>query len=307
MLDLIKKIYDSRCLGLALVTPLYLLQHVQTMAYMRYAQEGHYEGMEDEWNSDARDVWDVLDDIALRIEGDDWFSCYIAFYVILGISFILYIIFAGYIHRQNAKKYTWLAPVLWVFDYGVYGGLFIPMMSVYTDIEYCNEGVVLMVDLDDYDCYDDGHVAMVFFSIFAIGIIYLFVGVVCPILKNERNGVEKRWENESSFLPMFRLLQISVVILLGPLKIPEVGLVITILLMLYLMWYECFAELHIASMHMAVLSAQMWVFACATVDNNDTGSNMLAGWIPFLVLGYVILPIKAQIFKRSPKILSYEK
>jgi hypothetical protein len=303
----VKSLYDSKYLGFALVTPLYLLQHVQTMAYMRYAQENENEEDSKEWNSDARDLWDELDDIALRIDGDDWFACYIAFYVIIGVSFILYLIFADYIHRENAKKYSWLAPVLWLFDYGVYGGLYIPMISVYTDIEYCDHGEELFVDLDDYDCYDDGHVAMVFFSIFSIGIIYFFAGVVCPILKSERNGVERRWENESAFLPMYRLLQISVVMLFGPLRVPEAGLVITILLMLYLVWYECFAELHIASMHMAILCAQMWVFACATVDDVDTASNMLAGWAPFLVLGYVILPIKAQIFKRSPKILPYEK
>jgi hypothetical protein len=52
------------------------------------------------------------------------------------------------------------------------------------------------------------------------------------------------------------------------------------------------------------------VFVCAYVageDDEDSGSDMLYGWIGFLVLGYAILPIKSLILPREPKILAVQK
>jgi len=83
-----------------------------------------------------------------------------------------------------------------------------------------------------------------------------------------------------------------------------------VLLIAYLVAYECFKDLWVASVKMAVLWAQLWMFICAEeVDerDEDTGNDMLWGWVAFMVVGYAVLPIKSIIFKREQKIMPSQR
>jgi len=75
------------------------------------------------------------------------------------------------------------------------------------------------------------------------------------------------------------------------------------------MVYEGYKDLWVASIKMGVLWAQLWVFICAEEIENDedTGNDMLWGWVAFLAVGYVILPAKSLIFKREETMLASQR
>lgn len=133
--------------------------------------------------------------------------------------------------------------------------------------------------------------------------------VVFPVLKRERNGLEKHWENEAYFPAIYYTMLVSIAYLFAPLRYPSLGIAMTVCVIFYLIINESYQEIHIASMYMAVLFGQLWVFICAATLNegSENGSDLLFGWIPAIIIGYSLLPIKAQFIMRNLKELPIDK
>lgn len=227
---------------------------------------------------------------------------------IVGLTFGLYIIFGERVHKWNKTSNSWATPAIWFIEHIIYGVGFVPIISQYVEVQYCN----VYSELDSntsIDCWKIDQMAMMEFGFIFTGIALFMAGVVAPVLKSERNGIEKRWGNESYFPGLYKLLVVGIVYLLAPIGLPYAGIIITGCLILYLFFYECYKSLHVASMRMAVLIGTFWIFICAEAlaGGSDRGSDMLSGWIPLMVFGYTILPLKSLIVKRELKVLPIEK
>ena len=260
------------------------------MAFMKVAPE---EG----WNSENDDYFDGLEKLALKFED----STYIGFFWFLSISSIVFTL-AFMVIYYFTEKYN---IGYWLLEYGLFGVLFIPIVGNAAQTVYCD----LKLELDianDVECFENTHYLMCVFGFLAISTALVMAASVFPVLKSDRDGVEARWQNETQFQPLHKFLLVGIILVFAPIQLPWVGIMFHVLLIAYLAVYECFKDLWVASIKMAVLWAQLWMFICAEeVDENDedTGNDMIWGWIAFLVVGYAFLPIKSIIFKREQKIM----
>mmetsp|Transcript_12637 Transcript_12637/g.12720 ORF Transcript_12637/g.12720 Transcript_12637/m.12720 type:complete len:304 (+) Transcript_12637:9-920(+) len=303
-MNILKKLYNIRLLAHFLITIEILVEHAQVMSFLKSAPDP----TDNLWNSDAVDAFDGLKKIALRFDDDAFMGIYITSIAVVGATFILYLILGTKVHKWNKGQDTWGTLAIWFVEHIIYGIGFVPIISQYVAPQYCN----LYSELKSYtslDCWKTDQMAMLEFGFIFTGIALFMAGVVAPVLKSERNGIEKRWGNESYFPGMYKLYVIGVAFLLAPVGVPYAGIIVTIFIILYLFFFECYKSLHVASMRMSVLWGSLWVFICAESlkDSTSRGSDMLAGWIPFLVFGYIIMPLKALIVKRELKVLPIEK
>jgi hypothetical protein len=264
------------------------------MAFMRHAPE------DGEWNDDTDDFFSDLENLALKFDDDEYLGMW-WFYLIISIAcYLVVIVLAEFILKHS----FWFA----FFEYGIFGLLYIPIVGNLATIVYCDTAKELVAD-DDIDCWDDDHLAMIVATYFGISTAVVMTAGVFPGMKAARAGIEDRWIDEPYFQVLHKLLLAAIPLLFAKIQLPVVGLGMHIGLICYLFWFECFKDLFVASIKMSVLVGQLWVFACAyqVDDDEDTGSDMLWGWIGFLFLGYAILPIKSLIIKREPKYLPYQR
>jgi hypothetical protein len=300
---MLKRLYNNRYVGLTLVTLMILFQHLQAMSFLRYAMDL----TKGNWNSDAKDTFGELENLALRFEDDTFIGIYATSLFCAYVSFIVYFVFHYQIHEANKKQNSILSPFIWFWDHIIFGFGFIPIIANLTEVQYCNANK----DIDKYTdvtCWESKHEVLYVLGFAGISLAYFMAGVVFPILKSERRGIEQHWLNESNFPGLYMLVMTGIVVLFAPIQRPWTGICAHAALIVYLAIYEGYRELHIASLKMGVCWAQMWVFICAKVteDSTSDGSDMLAGWIPFLVFGYILLPLKALVIKRTYKTLPLE-
>ena len=96
---------------------------------------------------------------------------------------------------------------------------------------------------------------------------------------------------------------------MGPVKAPEIGIAVSVLLIFYMAYAECYQESHVVSMKMAMLFGQFWLFVCAFVCRwyEGTASELIVGWVPAVLFGYSALYWKSMFIKRELKELPVEK
>mmetsp|Transcript_16266 Transcript_16266/g.16195 ORF Transcript_16266/g.16195 Transcript_16266/m.16195 type:complete len:182 (-) Transcript_16266:23-568(-) len=181
------------------------------------------------------------------------------------------------------------------------------MIGALAEVQYCNSS-----DIDSYhsvSCWDTKQMTLIEVGFVFSAIAFFISAVVLPALKSERNGVEKRWGDECYFFAFDRILLVGIIYLLAPIRLPWVGILLTCFLIAYIVIFECYNELHIASFKVGLLCGQAWLFLCAdAADNNGTtASDLLAGWIPAILFGYSLLWIKSLIFKRKYKGIPLQK
>mmetsp|Transcript_32396 Transcript_32396/g.56062 ORF Transcript_32396/g.56062 Transcript_32396/m.56062 type:complete len:306 (+) Transcript_32396:2567-3484(+) len=300
---MLKRIYNNRYVGLFLVSLMLLFQHLQVMSFARYSMDL----TRGNWNSDAKDTFGDLENLALRFKDDTFIGIYATALFCSFVSVIVYFVFHYQIHEANIKQNSIWTPIIWFWDHIIFGFGFIPIIANLTEVQYCD----LNKDVDSYNdvsCWDSDHEALYILGFIGISFAFFMAGVVFPILKSERRGIEQHWLNESNFPGLYTLVLTGIVLLFAPIQRPWTGICAHAALIVYLFLFEGYRELHIASLKMGILWAQMWVFICSKVteDSSDDGSDMLAGWIPFLVFGYAILPLKSLILKRTFKTLPLE-
>ena len=91
---------------------------------------------------------------------------------------------------------------------------------------------------------------------------------------------------------------------------PSPGIILNLALFLYMLIFECFKEGHVSCVRAGILLAQAWIFICASVaidSDEDLGSDMLGGWIVFLIAGYLIMLAKLLICKRKTRKVPVER
>lgn len=296
-------VFNNRYVCLAALTIEILIEHVQVMSFLRYAPDNSVT-----WNSDAHDAFKGLEKIALRFDGDAFIGIYITAAVVVFVALVLYIALNEKLHQWNRKQNTLACIFIWFFEHIIFGIGYIPIISQFVAVQYC----AIDSTIESYSsltCWEKKHMTLLEIGYIFSGFALFLSGVIGPVFKAERpKGIERKFGNESYFIGIYKLLLFGVVFLFGPIHSPVPGLVLTILVIAYMLIWEAFAELHVASMYMGVLMGQMWVFACAIALKNDSsGSEMLAAWPPFILFGYAILPIKSLVLHRVPRQMPIEK
>ncbi|CAG9325465.1 unnamed protein product [Blepharisma stoltei] len=291
-----------RYLCLAGVSAIMLFEHLQLMSYIKKATKPDA----DDWNSSARSAFDGLKSIALRFTGDSFFAIYIISCIVSFLTFAIYIAFSKKIHEAN-KSESPLRYLIWFVEYIIYGIGFVPMIGALAEVQYCNSH-----DIDSYhsvSCWGKKQMALIEVGFVFSSFAFFISAVVLPALKSERNGVEKRWGDECYFFGFDRILLVGIIYLLAPIRLPWVGILLTCVLIAYIVIFECYNELHIASLKVGLLCGQAWLFLCADeADNNgNTASDLMAGWIPAILIGYSLLWIKSLVFKRKYKGIPLQK
>lgn len=295
-------VWNNRYLCLFALSIEVLIEHIQAMSFLKTAPDRSVN-----WNSDAIDMFEGLEKISLRFYDSTFMGLYITAAVIVFVSLILYIALNRPIHRLHRRKNTLTCIVVWFFEHILFGVGYIPILAQFVQVQYCKtDGTIERYK--DVDCWGKDHMTLLEIGFILSGFALFLSGVACPVFKCERNGIERKFGNESYFLGMYKLLLFAVVFLFGPIHDPTPGIVLTVLTIAYLFVYEAYAELHVASLYMGVLVGQLWVFICAaTLDSESYASDMLAAWPAFIVLGYAVLPLKSLVYHRAPKVLSVEK
>lgn len=295
-------VWNNRYVCLFALSIEVLIEHIQAMSFLKTAPDRSVT-----WNSDALDMFKGLEKIALRFYDSTFLGLYITAAVIVFVSWVLYLALNKPIHSLHRKKNTVMCILVWFFEHILFGVGYIPIISQFVQVQYCTKAGTIE-RATDVDCWGKDHTALLEVGFILSGFALFLSGVACPVFKCERNGIERKFGNESYFLGMYKLLLFAVVFLLAPIHDPVPGIILTLLTMIYLFVFEAYAELHVASLYMGVLVGQLWVFICAaTLENDSYGSDMLAAWPPFIVLGYAILPLKSLVYHRAPKVLSVEK
>ena len=296
-------VFRNRYVCLAALSIEILVEHMQAMSYLSDAPDSSVT-----WNSSALDLFKGLKDIALRFTGDTFIALYITASILVFSSLFLYLVLNERLHNWNRKANTLVCWCIWFFEHFVLGLCYIPILSQFVAVQYCAKDSSIL-SYSSLQCWQSGHTALLEVGYILSGFTLFLAGVIGPVFKSERkNGIERKFGNESYFLGMYKFLLMGVVFLFGPVHIPYLGILASAALISYMLVYEVYAEVHVASMYMGVLMAQMWVFICAHIQGSSTnGSDMLAAWIPLFVFGYAILPIKSFIIPRVPRVLPIEK
>lgn len=162
---------------------------------------------------------------------------------------------------------------------------------------------------EDLDCWTPEHMALFQAGMSMIGVTVFLAAGILPVLKSQRGGVEKRWSNESYFAGIYKLQIAGLILFFCPIRIPTIGLVFTALTITYVIYHECYSDLHIASVKLGLLTGQLWLFICAesNEDDGEAASGLLAWWPAAFAVGYSVLFLKSLILKRVPKDLPIEK
>lgn len=297
-------LYRNRWVGLLAVTVEILIEHVQVMSYGKRMVDPVYYT----FNTKAFDTFDGMENIALRFSGSGFITVYIVFLVLSFLCFFAYLPLSPLLHKWNRQKGSFASPSIWFFDHIVFGVCFIPAVAAFAEVTYCDEKGKIG-NYTSVTCWENGHLVLFELGFIGTGMAYFLAGMVFPAFKNERKAVDRGWVNELNFPGLFKLLEIGIIYFFVPAYLPTLGLIAHCSLVLYMLIFSTYAELHVESMKLAVLMAQMWIFACAQhvkVDS-DKGSYMLIGWAPCLLFGYALLPLKSLLIKRDAKDLPIAK
>jgi hypothetical protein len=295
---MMRRIYNSRFIGLAFTSVVILLQHIQAMSFGRYAMDL----TKGSWSSDVKSMFGDFENIALRFDDTPFFYTFAASLAVSFFSVIAYFLLHSKIHEANQQQGSLWTLMIWVWEHVVFGCGFIPIIANLTEVQYCDSSKVIS-SYSDVDCWTSRHKIYYLLGFGGVSLAFFMAGVVFPILKSERKGVEQHWHNESNFPGLYMLVMTLTVVLFAPIQRPISGMCAHAFLIVYLAVFEGYRELHIASLKMGVCFAQLWVFICAkqTEDSSSRGSDLLALWAPALVLGYLVLPLKSLVVKRVHK------
>jgi hypothetical protein len=189
-------------------------------------------------------------------------------------------------------------------------GLGFNMMLKYLLAPYgCNIQTELIIDTS-VNCWTSEHISFMMFGFVFASLGLVLVAGFCTLLRAERNGVERPFGNDLVFPSLYKILNFFVVSLLSTIGEPYLGIVFVAIVMVYLMIFEAYDEIHVACMKMACLTGLLWAFICAEVVRNDgeKGSDMMViGWGISLAVGYGLIVVKNLIISRSPVVASIEK
>ena len=302
-MEQLRSLYNNRLLGLSLVSALLVLEHLQAMSFIQRAPAYDAE----EWTDGAKDWFDFLDALAIEVEDKTYTVMFVVYGVIISLGLLAYVLLGERIHTFN-KQESLTGMTLCAVDYLVFGVLYVPMLGTLTATQYCDNYDDLII-APDVDCWGSGHMIALQISFLLVGLLVVLAAGILPVLKTERKGVESRWANESYFAGVYKLQLAVLVLFTCPIRIPAIGLVISLVLAVYVAVCECYTEIHIASLKLGLLCGQAWAFACAltTEDNGEAGSLMWLGWLPAILLGYGVLHAKKLFIARTPKELVIEK
>lgn len=275
-----------------------LLQHFQLASFYRHAMKR----TDGNWESEPRDVFANLQELALRFYGDTFIGFY---YLSISLSIgsaVFYILFHEWIHRANVKV-NFLTPVAMFWEYIIFGFGFVPMIANMAEVTFCDASEDMQRHTST-DCFKHNQIIMILFGFGGISTALFMAGAVFPSLKSERKSVESNAIDDTMFVGLYHLLIVAVIVMIAPMQRPWVGIFLHLLAIVYMAVYEGYAELGVASLRMGILWAQMWLF-CATLEtqNSDSrGSDMLYAWPVFMLVGYAVLPIKRMAkLKMRPK------
>ena len=174
-----KQLYNNRILGIVALFTEYLIEHLQTMSYMKSAGK-------DSWKSDANDSFDNLKKLALRFSGDDFLGLYYFSIVLISFTVIAYLILQKHIHTLNAKANS--TPLIWVIEHIIFGLGFVPILSQFRIPQFCDTHQKIK-DYTDVKCYKDEGLSLMVVGQIYIGLAIYIVAVILPVLKSERRGL----------------------------------------------------------------------------------------------------------------------
>jgi len=289
--------------GRCLVSLFALFEHAQVMSYgnrMIEADQGN-------WTSNAKDLFDGLAKLALRFTGDAYMVIYVLSMLLSLLGLLLYVVLLPKIHQWNRQSGFLALSVLFA-DYVIFGLGFVPMMSALSEVQYCNDDGKLK-DYTSTVCWDHQQLSMLVFAFFGASAVLLMSAVVGPILKSERKGVEMRWVDEAYFPGLMRLLDVGIINIFAAVHHAYLGITACCVLIIYLALFQCYKDNFIASVKMAVLWGDLWVFICAqeVTNSNSKGSDLLAGWVPAMLFGYCLMWVVWVFRKKQPAKLALEK
>ena len=294
----------SPWLARILVSLCVLFEHAQVMSYgNRMVDTAKYSN----WNSDSKNLFDGLEKLALRFTGSGFVVIYTFAMIFSVLGLLVYLALMPQIHHWNkGPGLGWVAIAL--IDNVIFGLGFVPMMAVLSEVQYCTDSGDLM-DYTSITCWDTKQMAMTIFGFFGASCALIVSGVVCPILKSERKGVESRFIDEVYFPGMFKLLEVGIINIFAAVHHAYLGIVACLVLIVYLGVYQCYRDPFIAAIKMSVLWGQLWVFCCAQemTANTDTGSSLLAGWVPFMAVGYACMWGVWLLWRRNTNKMALEK
>lgn len=296
-------VFNNRKLCLLALSIEILVEHGQTISYLSDAPDSSVT-----WNSSATDAFKGLKDLSLRFYDSTFIGLYITAAIIVFVTLFGYLALNEKLHALNRKQAPSASLIIWFFEHILFGLCYVPILSQFVAVQYCDNNNNIL-SYSSVACWGDSHMTLLEIGYIFAGFTFFIVGVIAPVFKSERpKGIERKFGNESYFIGLYKFLIMSVIFLFGPIHVPGLGLAATAALIAYLLIYEAFSEIHVASMYMAVLFGQLWIFICATALVNDSSaSDMLGAWPAFLVFGYGILPIKSLIIHRIPREIPIEK
>ena len=301
---MLEKLYNNRYLALAAVAIEIYCEHLQAMSYMRDSTKPSG----DNWNSDAKDAFDGLKKLALRLSDSNYMVLFVLSTVLIGLSFGLYIALADRLHAANKTAGSKLTPCIWLVEHVIFGIGFVPLIAQFAQTQFCNSSNNLKAKTD-IDCFKTDQLTMMEFGFIFTGIALIIAGVILPVFKTERRGVEAGSANECYFPGLYKINIVGVVMLLSWIKLPEVGIYTTIALIVYLLVRVCYADPVVACLRSSVLFGQLWVFSAAVAadDDGSTASHMLYAWPAFLAVGAAAMAARVLLIKPRYKVNPIEK
>jgi len=260
-------------------------EHVQLMSFgKRIVGEGT-----DHWTDSAGDIFDGMKKVALRFEDSGLLVVYILAQVFSLLFLGLYLVFSSKVHAWNRQP-GFIAFLILSIDHIIFGLGFVPMLAAFAEMQLCNADGNL-VSYTSKDCWDAQQTTLLTFGFIGASAALVMSAVVCPLLRDERGGLEKKWEHEDYFPGLFRLLTVGIIYIPAGIHKPFPGIAGCGVLILYLCWSQAYQDNHTAAVKMGVLWGQLWVFISAQVvvsSGSELGSQLLIGWAPAVVLGYVV-------------------
>lgn len=285
------------------VSTVMIFEHIQLASYMRHA----FSPNGDSWDNSAVSAFDGLKKIALRFTGDSFLSVYFLSCIFTITTFLLYVIFTRQINHANKSKTSKLRYVIWLFEYVIFGLGFVPMIGALSEVQYCNKNE--MESYTSVECWTNKQMAYMYSGFIFAGFAILVAAIFLPALKSERGGVEKRWGDETFFFAYDRIMVVGTIYLLAPIRLPYVGIIACAVLALYVLIFECYHELHIASLKLGLILGLLWLFVCTETadDNGSKASDMLIAWPIIIIVGYFLLWIKSLFIERKYKHSALQK
>ena len=305
-MDLLSQAYHNRFLGLTLVSFEILLEHMQLLSFLKYSLNTEGES----WNSSASDFLDGLESsFTLDVESN-YQTLFASGAILVSVLLLLYLSLSSFIHNQNMlsppSPCTWL---ILLIDHIVGGLFYINLLKIFLSPQYCNDLSMLIVDTS-VECWTKDHMLYMELGFLFAGASLILAAGVFTMLRAERKGAEKPLSNDIIIPAAYKILGFGIVALFAPIQEPYLAVGFIGAVALYLLCFESYAEIHIASMRMAALVGLIWGYICCEVVRNDSeaGSDMLIyGWGFSLLFGYSLLHLKALVMNRETRVISIAK